>query len=332
MSVKRVALVALAVLAVGTLAFGLEWWEEETARATSAVVHVERTTKYEAIVNWEDGYIEVSAFATVDMNEAVNLTHAYSLAAKAARVLAYEQLAETIDGLQLTAETTVENELLKHSEVKTRVDAFIKGARVVDTRYELMEDGAPKVTVTVGRLINLPHPGPSAPPPPAKAPEEPVALTQVLQPVTVAADQEAPKPQYEPPAEVPAPAPQVPTDEAVEFDPNAMYTGLIVDARGLNGMPSMSPKILTQDGKEVWGTVQCSPEFAISYGVAGWVHDMEKAHLSSRSGDEPLIVKAIEVQGPYRCNFVVSDRVAAIIRKAAENSNFLKMCNVVFIT
>ncbi len=340
MSMKRVVLIVVAVMVLSSLAFGLEWWEEEAARVTSAVVKVERTTKYESIVNFEDGYIQVSAFATADIKEAVNYTHAESMATKTARVLAYEQLAEEIDGLALTADTTVENELLKHSLVQTHVEAFIKGARVIDTKSEMMDDGSPKVTVTVGRLLNLPHPGPTAPPPPAEVPAEPVALTQVLQPVAAAADQETPTPAYVAPAEIPPaeptpaapPTPQVPAAQLTEFDPSVMYTGLIVDCRGLGGLAAMSPKILTEDGKEVWGTVQCSAEFAISYGIAGWVHNMEKAHMSARCGDQPLIVKATGVEGPFKCNFVVSDRTAAIIKKAAENSNFLKMCNVIFVT
>jgi len=328
----------LAILAVGMLVVCIpvhaqaQWWVQEQAQV-SAVVSVKQTKEYRAVTNWEDGYVEVSAFGTADVKEAVNLPHAYAIAEKSARVRAYEKLAETIGGIQLTADTTLENELLKHSEVRTHMEAFIKGARVVDTKFELLDNGSPMVTVTVGRLLGLPHPGIDQPAP--AVPEEPKTVIQVIRPLVEDAEMESPVLKWTPPAEVPPAPTEAPPEKVTQFDPDASYTGLILDARGLSGMPSMSPKILAPDGREVWGTMDVDPAFVISVGIAGWVHSMDGprgARASSRSGSNPLIVKAVEVRGPAKCNFVVSERDAAIIRKANEKTGFLEKFCVLFIT
>ncbi len=47
-----------------------------------------------------------------------------------------------------------------------------------------------------------------------------------------------------------------------------LYTGVVIDARGLGVMPSMSPKIYDNTGNEVYGTMTVDPDYVIEKGIA----------------------------------------------------------------
>jgi len=101
-------------------------------------------------INWEQGYIEVMAGATADPKQAVSQAHAYSIALKTARHLAYEKLAETVRGLRVTSNTTYDHELHQDSRLKTALDAVVRGARVIWEEGNEFRDGSMWVEVTLG--------------------------------------------------------------------------------------------------------------------------------------------------------------------------------------
>ncbi len=72
------------------------------------------------------------------------------MAARAARVVALRRLGERIQGLWITSETTVRDFVAESDEIRTQMDAFIRGAREVGTRYhenELIVEVDMEVTV-----------------------------------------------------------------------------------------------------------------------------------------------------------------------------------------
>jgi hypothetical protein len=76
------------------------------------------------------------------------------LAYRAARVDAMRKLAERINGLQITSDTSVRDFVADNDDIETRMRAFIRGAREVGKpRY--MEDGTCEVTmeVTLRQLV-----------------------------------------------------------------------------------------------------------------------------------------------------------------------------------
>ncbi|PIU64646.1 MAG: hypothetical protein COS84_08055 [Armatimonadetes bacterium CG07_land_8_20_14_0_80_40_9] len=110
------------------------------------------------------------------------------------------------------------------------------------------------------------------------------------------------------------------------------YTGLIVDASSFpQAKACMSPKILAEDKEEVYGTVKMSADLAIERGVVGYAKSLEKAKgLTSRLGDNPLVVKAIDIEGAYKANPVISLSDAKIIKESNLEEAFAQ-CAVVIV-
>ncbi len=108
-------------------------------------------------------------------------------------------------------------------------------------------------------------------------------------------------------------------------------TGLLIDARGLGIQPAMSPKIYDEDGNEVYGTVHCSPDYAIEVGIAGYPRSMDYALKSDRMGKHPLIIKALSKGPKFATDVVISNADAARIKSADSISNFLSRCRVAIL-
>ena len=66
------------------------------------------------------------------------------------------------------------------------------------------------------------------------------------------------------------------------FIPSAPYTGLLVDARGLDLQPSMAPRLFGADGREVYSPSFVARDYAATIGVVGYDKDYERALTSDR--------------------------------------------------
>jgi len=113
--------------------------------------------------------------------------------------------------------------------------------------------------------------------------------------------------------------------------PGQAYTGLIVDARGLGVRPAMVPKILNEDGKEVYGSAWVNRDYAVREGMVGYLKDPAAAQANPRVTDKPLMVKALKVTGDGRVDLVVTNADAAMLHGAAQNLSFLEKCRVIVL-
>lgn len=111
-----------------------------------------------------------------------------------------------------------------------------------------------------------------------------------------------------------------------------LYTGLVVDARGLGFEPILYPTIVGEQGKAIYSSVFVSREFAVQYGVATYLCDMEAALSSDRVGPNPLVFKALRRDGDKTGTLVVSLANAKTLEKSTERHKFLKECRVVIVT
>ena len=105
------------------------------------------------------------------------------------------------------------------------------------------------------------------------------------------------------------------------------FTGLIVDCRGLNLQPVMSPLILNINGTKIYGHKNIDIDKIIREGVADYITDIENA---DRAGKNPLVVKAVAVEN-FNSNPVLT--VADSNRVLIENyaTKFLNDLKVVFL-
>lgn len=110
-----------------------------------------------------------------------------------------------------------------------------------------------------------------------------------------------------------------------------LYTGLIVDARGLGVRPAMAPKIVNEDGKEIYGSAWVGREYAVREGMVGYFKDPAAAQTNPRVADKPLTVKAIKVAGDARVDLVVSNADAALLQNASQSMSMLEKCRVIVL-
>ena len=108
----------------------------------------------------------------------------------------------------------------------------------------------------------------------------------------------------------------------------AMYTGVIVDCRGLGLQRAMSPVILDESGKIIYGDKDLDFDKITEIGMAAYATNMNE---TSRAGAQPLIVHAISLSN-FNSNPVLSNADANKVLITNEVSNYLRNLNVVFLT
>jgi hypothetical protein len=125
--------------------------------------------------------------------------------------------------------------------------------------------------------------------------------------------------------------PPVPPAGAVSGTADQVYTGLIVDARGLGVRPAMAPKILNEDGKEVYGSAYINRDWAVREGMVGYMKDPAAAQTNPRVTNKPFMVKALKVSGDGRVDMVISNADAATIQNVTQNLSMLEKCRVIVL-
>jgi hypothetical protein len=119
--------------------------------------------------------------------------------------------------------------------------------------------------------------------------------------------------------------------EATSREGDRGYTGLVVDYRGFELKPAMVPRIIDEDGNEVYGPAYVSRHYAVETGMAGYSRDLSAALTSPRVADRPLTVKGVQTNTGGPSDVMVSRADAAKIRGAASNLCFLQQCRVMFV-
>lgn len=112
---------------------------------------------------------------------------------------------------------------------------------------------------------------------------------------------------------------------------SSVFTGMVVDARGLKARPAMSPKILDENGQEVYGSALVSREFAVQQGMSGYAKDLAAALKNERVTDKPLTVKGLRTEGPGQSDIIISNADASRLRSASENLSFMQKCRVMIV-
>ena len=109
------------------------------------------------------------------------------------------------------------------------------------------------------------------------------------------------------------------------------FTGLIIDATGLGVRPAMAPKIIDENGNEVYGTGYVSRDYAVQIGVVGYEKDLNRAKSNERVTDNPIVVKGIKASGSNKADIVISNMDASNVSASAKNLNFMEQCKVMII-
>lgn len=115
-----------------------------------------------------------------------------------------------------------------------------------------------------------------------------------------------------------------------------VYTGLIVDARGLNLKRGMSPRIYSESGQLVYAGVTVTYDFLQTAGIASYGRELSPELLRRIQPNgtvkvSPLVVKGLEVTGTTETNVIISDHDAQAILQALDIYDFLAQYSVVFL-
>lgn len=210
--------------------------------------------------------------------------------------------------------------IIQNVTLRTRIEGYVRGVQVIDSRKVTDEDGYAAMRVTVGtRLYGKDAPGTLLLREAMKA-ESPIEGKTL--PVVVEIPRETPKPV----------TPTVKSEIPAVAEQKGPFTSVIIDTRGYNVARAISPKIRTADGSEVWGTLPVTPDFAIDTGIVSYVNSLDAAKKSSRCGGKPLMLKAVgRAGGRAMCDLVIADTDAEFLRSESGKTKFLEQCKVIFI-
>lgn len=110
-----------------------------------------------------------------------------------------------------------------------------------------------------------------------------------------------------------------------------VFTGLVVDAKGLGVRPVMVPKILDENNQEVYGSAFVSREYAVQRGMSGYARNLKEILNHERVADHPLVVKGLKALYPGRSEIVISNADASKLRGTSESLYFMKKCRVIIV-
>jgi hypothetical protein len=263
-------------------------------------------------VNWSQGIITAIGTGTPP-EKYYGRPQARPMALSAAQQDAYRNLLEVTKGVRIDSTTVVRDYMVESDVINSQVSGMVKAAQVVKKEY--LSDGTVKVTLVMslrGGFAQL---------------ILPKDIKQLSEIKTIPSVPLTPE-EEEKVGDASVPQPPRPTTKIAA---PTLYTGLVVDAHGLDARPAMSPKIFDENRQEVYGSGYVSREFAVQLGMAGYAKDLTAAQTSPRVTNEPFTVKGLRTEGPGRSNIVISNADAAKIRSASENLSFLKKCRVMIV-
>lgn len=255
-------------------------------------------------VDWDKGVIRATGIGggkAKTKNKGIQRAQAR----RAATMDAQRNLAEAIQGVHVTSESSMRDLELEYDIVKTRVDATIKN--MTEISYQFIDDGTCEV------ILEMPIFGASNSV--AQAAFEPF--------------------KNEPKVPFPQPTTTVNVTANVTTTVNGAYsnnyTGLVIDCSGMGLESVMSPVIQNENGQSIYGHRNLDIDKVIDKGMASYANSANDSISRARAGNNPLVIKAVKVAGTILGNPVVSTADADKILIANQTDMFLDNCNVVFV-
>ncbi len=247
-------------------------------------------------VDWSQRKIRATGVAAPNPNMPQGAQRAGAL--EAAKLGALRNLLQTVKGMVLDSETLVSNAMVESDVIRTRVSGFVQGFTVVDTRY--MSDTSVEVEVEI-----------------------PLAgISDVVLPPGKAlqGDLGNPNSGYGLPGAGGAPS-----------VPAGVVTGVVINAKGLGVVPAMAPKVLDEEGNEVYGSRLVDRDWAVQQGMAGYAKVLNEARANKRVAPNAMVINALKAAGNNKADVVISNADAQALKQAAANQSFLDKCQVVFV-
>lgn len=339
MTLRPLPLLALTLL-TACAAFPLAAWTASAAPASAKSKEdplVDTAVNGKGRVNYNAGVVKATGYGALPQREGISNAQAKLMAMGAARADALRTLAMTVSSIQVTATTKVKNYELESDVVETRLSALLQAPRIVSE--SLQPDGTAVVVVelplygadSVASAVFPEILSGSGAGEPAGADPESAYGTAPAGPDTWKGPAE-PAIRLEPRVvKPPTISIMIPEPGVTPRTDDGPFSSLIVDCRGLRIDAIMSPKLMDTTGREIYGTVRVTPEYAIETGIVGYPRSMPDALRSARAGAHPLIVKAIRANDKFRFNPCISQEDGDRILAANNRDRFLEATRVIFL-
>lgn len=257
------------------------------------------------MVNWSQGVVEAKGKAKPPESFRGN-QQGRSLAVQNAVETARVNLFHTIEKIRVNADQQIGDVLRASNEIAEKLNDMIHHAKVISQKY--LTDGTVEVTIQLslyGGFLQLMLP------PDIKQIESVKPLPRKRKPEKKIIDADA---------------------ELNSAYKTERYTGLVVDARGIGITPAIAPRIVDENGEEVFGAKFASREFAVQQGMVGYTVALPPAVDDPRVADHPLVIKSIKVKETGPCDIVISLSDANRLRSHSNHLCFLRRCCVIIVS
>ncbi|MEA3415497.1 MAG: hypothetical protein U9R02_04960 [Thermodesulfobacteriota bacterium] len=256
-------------------------------------------------INWTKGVVQAKGIGAPP-ERYYGKPQARPMALRAAKLDAMRNLLEATKGVRINSTTTVKDYVVESDIIMSQVQGMVKGAQVVHQEY--MSDGTVEITMQMSLMGGFAQ---------LILPKE-IKQVESIRPIPPVHKEPLPPIVKKPSAPAPKPVSEV-------------FTGMVIDARGINARPAMAPKIINENGEEVYGSAYVSREFAVQQGMSGYAKDLTAAQSNPRVTNSPLTVKGLRTEGHGRSDIVISNADASRLRSASEHLSFLKKCRVMIV-
>ena len=260
---------------------------------SSAEIYIERFGNGK--IDWSNGVVEAVGVAAPPL-EAASAAQARAVAVQQATSLARKNMLEILRTLRIDSKHLAKDMVLKNGSFDQTVKDLLYHSEELETSF--LPDSRVSTSVTV--CIRG-------------------SLSDLLLPASVREIQHIKGGLPKKTTASPDPADEKP------------FTGLVIDCRGLNVKPALVPRILDEDGNEVYGPATVNRKYALKQGVAGYVKKLGDALRDPRIGGNPLRVKAVRSSGPNSSDIVISNSDAGKIIGSPENLSFLEEAEVIIV-
>jgi hypothetical protein len=260
--------------------------------ASLAWAQIEQQVQGAGMVDWTEQSVKSTGIGA--LNPKLPPSAQRKNALRAAQLDAMRNMIETLNGVLLTSETTVENAMTASDVIKTQVEGIVKNFRFT-SKPRYMSDGSVEVDMEMllyGKVGDVLYP------------EQMGGKT----------------PTY---ANLP---------QGFNAQEPQTYTGLIIDGTGTDAMPAMVPNILDESGEGIYGQDFVPREAAVKNGVVMYAKSLEEARANvARVGTNPLVVKAIKSSGLNKADLIIADNDVENVAVIADNTDIYDNCKVIIV-
>jgi hypothetical protein len=118
----------------------------------------------------------------------------------------------------------------------------------------------------------------------------------------------------------------------LEESSGPVYTGVLIDARGVDLNLAFFPRIVNEDARTVYGPEFLLPIYAAERGAVSYYNSLSAAQADDRVGYNPFRINAIRSNGRNNTNLVIANSDARRLHSSSENLKLLERCRVVIVT